>query len=75
MRLYVVGKRIPPGSKNRGVAEIAKIAANFERSTMRDQEASKSKSSPIYHSYEVRSIGNTSGNTANKRNLILTRVI
>lgn len=41
MRLYAVGKRIPPGSKNRGVAEMAKVAAKFERSTMRDQEASK----------------------------------
>lgn len=41
MRLYAVGKKIPPGSKNRGVAEIAKVAAKFERSTMRGQEASK----------------------------------
>ena len=41
MRLYAAGKRFPPGSKNQGVAEIAKVAAKFERSTMRDQEASK----------------------------------
>lgn len=43
MRLYAVGKRIPSGSKNWEVAEVAKVAAKFERSTMRDQEASKKK--------------------------------